>query len=151
MEEVLGILFAVLFVFLGVAFPIAIVWLIVRAVQNKTNRKTEVLLRAIESGQSISPNDFQAIMNKQKPLKQKLLNRLTAACIMSFIGVAFIVMGIIEAREIIQSQDVPDYEEVWVGSILLAIGMALFIVYIEGKKMMAKEIETEERDLEKKK
>ena len=70
---------------------------------------------------------------------------------MSFIGVAFIVMGIIEAREIIQSQDVPDYEEVWVGSILLAIGMALFIVYIEGKKMMAKEIETEERDLEKKK
>ena len=34
-----------------------------------------------------------------------------------------------------------------VGGILLAIGMALFIVYFVGKRMLAKEIEAEEKQL----
>ena len=33
------------------------------------------------------------------------------------------------------------------GGVLLAIGIALFIVYFVGKKMLAKEIEAEERSI----
>lgn len=45
-------------VFLGVfvALPVLIVWLVNRTRQNETNRKTELLLKAMESGTPIDPN-----------------------------------------------------------------------------------------------
>jgi len=83
------------------------------------------------------------------PLKKELLNKLSGACITSLMGIPFLVLGIIRAGN-------PEFghgtllNPWWLpaGSILIAVGIGLFITYFVGKKMMAKEIEAEERGLE---
>ena len=39
---------------------------------------------------------------------------------------------------------------IFYGAVILAVGIALFIVYFVGKHMLAKEIEAEEKSLDKK-
>lgn len=55
-------------IFICVVLPVMIVWLVTRAKQNETNKKAEIMLKAIENG----------------------------ACITSFMGVAFLVLWVID-------------------------------------------------------
>ena len=126
-----------------------VVWLRTRAQQNEINRKTEIMLKAIESGVSIDPELFkvQSQPKKAKTMKEKLLGRLTGACINTLLGVAALIGGVFSWNRI-------DGQEgsvflLGVGGILLAIGIALFIVYFVGKRMLASEIAAEERELQK--
>ena len=59
-----------------VVLPVMIVWLINRTRQNETNRKTEIMLKAIESGATIDANFFKEIQGA-KTIKERLLKRLT--------------------------------------------------------------------------
>ena len=61
-----------------VVLPVLIVWLIGRVRQNETNRKAEIMLKAIENGQSIDPEIFKS--NKQTTsVKKDLLDKLNGA------------------------------------------------------------------------
>lgn len=129
-----------------VVLPVMIVWLVSREKQNKTNRMTEVMLKAIESGTKVDAEFFKN--NSQNlSVKEKMLNRLTVACVTTLLGViilcvAFVVNGIHDEF----------YEDLYLllifaGGVLLAVGIGLFIAYFVGKKMLAKEIEAEEKSL----
>ena len=61
-----------------VVLPIVIVWLINRRRTNETNRRAEILLKAIDAGSTVDLNLFQE-PQKQRSIKEKLLDRLTAA------------------------------------------------------------------------
>ena len=135
-------------IFVCVVLPVAIVWLVMRARQNETNRKTEIMLKAIESGATIDTDFFKA-QQQTKTIKERLLGRLTAACVFSLLGTAGLVGGILFCNNIGWNLDKSPLPLLPVaGGILLAIGIALFIVYFVGKKMLAKEIEAEEKALE---
>jgi len=130
-----------------VIMPILIVWLNMRARQNEINRKSEVMIKAIESGAQIDPDFFKQPEDK-KSTKEKLLNRLTGACVTSFLGIAFLALGIFSCNR--TSWDLNQSAApllVFAGGVLLAIGIALLIVYLTGKKMLAKEIEEEEKNI----
>ena len=73
-----------------VIMPIIVVWLNNRTSQNETNKKTEVLLKSIESGATIDPEYFKPQL-KTKSLKEKLLAKLTGACIATFMGLVIVV------------------------------------------------------------
>lgn len=130
-----------------VVLPVLIVWLVERGKKNETDRKAEIMLKAIESGSTIDPEYFKKEA-KPKSAKKELLDKLSAACITSFLGVAFLVTGLcFEAGKIyFAGEQIPFFPTA--GAILLAIGIAFFIVYFVGKKMFAKEIEAEEKALE---
>ncbi len=130
-----------------VVLPVLIVWLVERGKKNETDRKAEIMLKAIESGSTIDPEYFKKEA-KPKSAKQELLDKLSAACITSFLGVAFLVAGLcFEAGKIyFAGEQIPFFPTA--GAILLAIGITFFIVYFVGKKMFAKEIEAEEKALE---
>ena len=130
-------------IFICVILPIAIVWLVVRARKHEMDKKTEIMLKAIESGAQIDPELFK---NKQRTrgIKEDLLDKLTGACVTTFMGIAFLVFSLVDTH-------IP---KAWfmkmsplAGAILLAVGIALFISYFAGKKMLAKEIEAEEKNL----
>ena len=70
-----------------VIMPIIVVWLNNRTSQNETNKKTEILLKSIESGASIDP-EFLKSQHKEKSLKEKLLGKLTGACIVTAVGIS---------------------------------------------------------------
>lgn len=135
-----------------VVLPITIVWIVSRTRQNETNKKAEIMLKAIESGAQVDPNYFKPSGKQAKKqtllIKQDLLDKLTGACITGFIGLGFVTLGVIRAVN-------PSFGgglwmcEWWLpaGGILLAVGLGLFISYYVGKNMLAKEIEAEERNL----
>lgn len=132
-----------------VVMPVLIVWLTVRARQNETNRKAEVMIKAIESGAEIDPNYFKPA--KSKTVKEKLLARFSGACITGLIGVAMLVGGILASNATSwELSESPTPLIVATGALLLAIGVALLVSYFLGKKMMAKEIAAEEAELKNK-
>ena len=129
-----------------VVMPVLIVWLTVRARQNETNRKAEVMIKAIEAGADIDPNYFKTAKNKT--VKEKLLDSFSGACITGLIGVAMLVGGILASNATSwELKESPTPLMVATGAVLLAIGAALLVSYFLGKKMMAKEIAAEEAEL----
>lgn len=118
--------------------PVLVVWLVGRVKRNETNRKAEIMLKALDNSEKID-EDFIKSLRGENSLKKKLLNRLTGACVTSLIGFAFLLYFILIGDA--------DSQVVLAGVILFAVGIALFIVYFVGKKMMAKEIEAEEKQL----
>ena len=132
-----------------VILPVLIVWLVMRARQNETNKKTEIMLKAIESGATIDADFFKS-ESRQKPrtIKEKLLGRLTGALVTGLLGVALLITGIVLGGNTGWDLD-EDVVALFIsGGILFAIGAALFVVYSVGKKMLAKEMEAEEKALE---
>jgi len=126
-----------------VVLPVMIVWIIARVRQNEVNRKADIMLKAIENGATIDPELFNNKNNKPMKIKSDLMDKLTGACITSLMGIAFLVLHFI------------GYSRAWAGYlplagvVLLAVGIGLFVSYFAGKKFLAKEIEIEEKNLEK--
>ena len=138
-------------IFVCVVLPVTIVWLVARTRQNETNKKAEIMLKAIESGANVDLKQFETEKKSHpKTIKQELLDKLTGACVTTFMGVAFLTWALLGYL-------IPEYTDGRLfnrlapvtGGIMLAIGIGLFISYFAGKKMLAKEIEAEEKKLEK--
>ena len=94
-------------------------------------------------------NQFNTQKKSPKTLKQELLDKLTGACVTTFMGIAFLIWAFIGYYN-------PEFTDGRLfnrlapvtGGVLFAIGIGLFISYFVGKKMLAKEIEAEEKKLE---
>ena len=57
-------------IFICVVMPVAIVWLVMRAKQNETNKMAEIMLKAIEAGIPLDPDFFKTqTRTLQKSLK----------------------------------------------------------------------------------
>ena len=124
-----------------VILPVLIVWLVLRSRKHEVDRKTEVVLKAMEAGIPIDENLLKT--KKPKSIKRDLLDKLTGACVTTFMGAAFLVLSLLQDNRAFSDFDGMCFP----GIILLAIGIALFIAYFSGKKMLAKEIEAEEKAL----
>ena len=137
-----------------VVLPVMIVWLINRTRQNETNRKTEIMLKAIESGATINADFFRVQQEQKGPrtIKERLLRRLTGGCVFTLMGVAFAVIGLVNRSmmtDIHMSNDAFTIPCI-LGGIFFSIGVALLIGFFVGKKMLAKEMEAEAKALEQK-
>ena len=136
-------------IFICVVLPVTIVYLVARTKQNETNKKAEIMLKAIESGATVDMNQFNTEKKGPKTIKQDLLEKFTGACITTFMGIAFVAWAIIGYVN-------PEFTDgrlfnrlaPMTGGVLLAVGLGLFISYFVGKKMLSKEIEAEEKKLE---
>ena len=130
-----------------VVLPTLIVRLIGRVKQNETNRKAEIMLKALDNGAKID-SDFFKSQSGSKTIKERLLGRLTGACVTGLLGVALLGVAIYMASRLDWSTDDDVIMmTVLLGGILFAIGIALFIVYFTGKKLLAKEIAAEEKQI----
>jgi small-conductance mechanosensitive channel len=125
-----------------VLLPVIIVWIVSRVRLNETNRKAEIMLKALENGVTLDPDLFKS--NKKKAtIKKDLIEKLNGACITSLMGAAFLILYFINC-------DLPFFPSSFLplaGAVMLAVGIGLFISYFAGKKMLAKEIEVEEKEL----
>lgn len=128
-----------------VVLPIIVVFLNNRTSQNETNKRTEVLLKSIEAGAKIDPEYFKPQV-KEKTLKEKMLGRLTGACIVTGVGVAMCVaIPILSYIGYTESFIITNFTIF--GCVAIAVGIGLFISYFVGKRMLAKELKAEEESL----
>ena len=126
-----------------VILPIIIVWLIMRRKTNETNRRTEVLLAAIEKNPDMDMEDFIKKMNpKTKTTKERLMNRLLWGLVFIAIGASTLLSALYQDY---QGGAGLDYFPIYSGSgCLLLIGISFVAVFFISKRMLAKEIEAEE-------
>ena len=127
-STVIGAILFLLPLFMGCILFFLVIWMIIRNKRNETNKRVEVALAAIEK------------------LKEKLVNKLQWGTMISLVGLVFIGFGAYIGYEGGWDADDPVVATVF-GSIILAVGVAFFINYFIAKKMLAKEIEAEERQL----
>ena len=128
-----------------VLLPVLIVWLVLRFKKHETDRKTEILLKAMESGIPIDENLLKTT-KKPKSIKKDLIDRLTGACVTTLMGISFLCLSF--WGKLIPGSNLWEYTELAIpGGILLAIGSALFISFFIGRKMLSKDIDAEEKAL----
>lgn len=125
-----------------VVLPIVIVWLFNRRRTNETNKKAEIILKAIDAGVEVDPDLLKNEVS-QRSVKEGLLNKFTGAVVTTLMGIVTIAFAVI----VISKHGSRVNEEMMVvalvGGLLVAIGLALFGTYLVGKKMFAAEIEAE--------
>ena len=129
----------------GCLLPIMIVWFTIRESMNKTNQRTQIVLAAIEQNPDMDIEELmKKISPKQKLLKEKLLTKLLWGSIVAFLGIALlgycIVQGYVGGMPTAALQQFSLF-----GAVLLGIGIAFLINYYVGRKLLAKEIDAEEK------
>ena len=129
----------------GCVLPIMVVWLIIRESMNKTNQRTQIVLAAIEKNPDMDIEELmRKISPKKKLLKEKLLSKLLWGGIIAFLGIALlgycIVQGYVGGMPTAALQQFSLF-----GAVLLGIGIAFLINYYVGRKLLAKEIDAEEK------
>ena len=130
----------------GCILPIVMMWLGVRQRKNETNARTQIVMAAIEKNPDMDIEELmKKITPKGKMLKEKLLTKLLWGFITSLLGIGLIVLAIYlkSSGTGIESDFLT---AISFGLILLAIGAAFIINYGVGKKMLAKEIEAEQKN-----
>lgn len=123
-----------------VILPVLIVWIVMKARKHEIDRRSEVMLKALEAG---VPIDAELLKPKKNPktIKENLMERLTGACITSLMGLAFLALGLWGGHIPVASNSVL----LFAGAVMIAVGCGLFISFFAGRKMLAKEIEAEEK------
>ena len=126
--------------------PILWIWLDTRRRMNETNSRTQIVMAAIEKNPDMDLEELmKKITPKGKMLKEKLLEKLLGGCITSVIGLGLIALGIYLSAS--GSDEDGALTAISFGVMFLAVGSAFIINYGVGKKMLAKEIEAEEKRL----
>ena len=131
----------------GCVLPIVVIWLAIRNEMNKTNQRTQIVLAAIEKNPDMDLEELMAkISPKKKLLKEKLLSRLLWGGIIAFVGFSIFASNL--WLDYLGGADPEMLFLLYVsGGVLFGIGIAFIINYLVGKKMLAKEIEAEEKKL----
>lgn len=125
----------------AVVLPIAIVAIVFRsALASERNRK-EIVLAVLEKNPDIDVEQLMKNLKKsEKLIKEKLLARLERGCLCCLMGVAFMLLYFFLG---VQSEDLI----VVVGAALIAIGIAFFVSYFVGRRMLAQEMEAEQQNM----
>ena len=131
----------------GCVLPIVIVWLAIRSEMNKTSQRTQIVLAAIEKNPDMDIEELMAkISPKKKLLKEKLLGKLQTGNITTFLGIGFLLYALY--ADYMGGMNSNDLRMLYLaGAILLGVGIAFLISYSKGKKLLAKEMEAEEKKL----
>ena len=129
----------------GCILPIVAILAVVRKKMNDTNQRTQIVLAAIEKNPEMDIEELlKKISAKPRLLKEKLLTKLLWGCLAVLLGIGLMGTG---AWMGYVGGSVPNdiYAAVCSGLIALGVGIAFLVNYFVGKKMLAKEIEAEER------
>lgn len=130
----------------SIVLPIIIIWLGTRKQINETNKRTEIIMSALEKNPDVNVAEWLdklASENKGKLLKEKLMTKLTWGIICLILGIGTIVYGACSSF----ASSMPTFGMPTFGGALLAVGIALLVSFFIGKKFLAKEIEAESKKI----
>ena len=117
------------------------VWLVMRNKANETNKRTEVLLAAIEKNSDLDIEDLIRKMNpKPKATKERLMSRLLWGLVFIAISTSLLLSDIY----VYIAGGVIGPVDLFTSGCLLLIGISFVAVFFISKRMLAKEIEAEE-------
>lgn len=126
----------------AVVLPICVVSIIFRSAMAEDRNRKEIVLAALEKNPNLNVEDLLKGMKKsEKLIKEKLLARLQRGCLCCLMGVAFVLLSFFLS---VQNEHL-----LIAGAALIPIGIAFLISYFVGRRMLAKEMEAEQQNMNK--
>ncbi|MDE6523498.1 MAG: hypothetical protein K2L17_11820 [Muribaculaceae bacterium] len=117
-------------IFVACVMPIAIVLIVALRKSNTVNKRSEILIKAIEANKEVDTDKLIEAMKEPTKSPQEILNaRLLRGCMFSLIGLALVIVGIVNLANGTEFSADPVTVPMMFGGISLAIGISYLIVY----------------------
>lgn len=124
-------------IFVCVVLPVAVVLITSLTKINSDNRRTQIIIKAIESDNSIDADKLAESLRKPQKTPREILNlRLLRGCIFSFIGLALIIVGFANLAFGSEFSSDPVTVPLLFGGTSLAVGASYLIVYFVTRKQI---------------
>ena len=124
-------------IFVCVVLPVAVVAIIAATKMNNDNKRSKVLIKAIESNCGIDADKLaEALQKPKKPAREILNNRLLLGCIFSFVGLALCIVGIVSLCMGTEFSADPVTVPLVFGGASLAVGLSYLVVYLVTRKQI---------------
>lgn len=122
-------------IFVACLMPIAIVLIIALMKMNEENKKSQIIIKAIEANKDVDTDKLIEAMKKTAKTPYEILNgRLLRGCMYSLIGVTLAIVGIVNLANGTEFSADPVTVPLIFGGISLAIGVSYLIVYFVTRK-----------------
>ena len=113
-------------IFCGCVLPIAIVFIISMRKKNSDDKRAQVMIKALESGEEVNADKLAEALGKPRQTPLEILNtRLLRGCIYSLVGLALVILYFVWPEEEVNAK----LSLILLGSIAMAVGIAYLIVY----------------------
>lgn len=125
-----------------VVLPITVVAIVFRSAMASERNRKEIVLAALEKNPDIDVELLMKNLKKsEKLIKEKLLANLQHGSLCCLMGVAFVLLYFFLSMQ----------KEILIiaGTVLIAIGIAFLVSYFVGRRMLEKEMEAEEQNMNK--
>ncbi len=117
-------------IFVAVVLPIAIVLITAIAKMNGDNKRTQIIIKAIEANNDVDTDKLLESMRKPRKTPREILNnRLLCGCIFSLIGIVLAIIGVVNLLTGSDFSADPVTVPLVFGGISLAVGISYLIVY----------------------
>lgn len=124
-------------IFVCVVLPVAVVAIIAATKMNNDNKRSKVLIKAIESNCGIDADKLaEALQTPKKTAREILNNRLLLGCIFSFVGLALCIVGIVSLCMGTEFSADPVTVPLVFGGASLAVGLSYLVVYLVTRKQI---------------
>ena len=124
-------------IFVCVVLPVAVVAIIAATKMNNDNKRSKVLIKAIESNCGIDADKLAEALQKPKKTAREILNnRLLLGCIFSFVGLALCIVGIVSLCMGTEFSADPVTVPLVFGGASLAVGPSYLVVYLVTRKQI---------------
>ncbi len=125
-----------IFVAFGIPFsvcvllPVAIVFIVARYQMNRDDKRTEVIIKALETNAGVNTDKLVEALNKSQLSPREIQNRrLLRGCIFSLLGIVCIIAAIVFAFKGRSTT-----EALLLGGGFIAVGVSYMIVYFVSRK-----------------
>ncbi len=130
-------------IFVCVVLPIAVVLITSLSKMNVENKRTQIIIKAIEANKDVDTDKLiESLKKPQKTAREILNGRLLRGCMYSLIGVALAIVGIVNLATGSDFSADPVTVPFVFGGISLAIGISYLIVW----KVTRKQLDSPEED-----
>ena len=126
-------------IFCGCVLPIAIVLIVNMRKKNNDNKRAEILIKAIESGEAVDADKLAEALGKPRQTPLEILNaRLLRGCLYTLVGLALAVVYLVW----------PDVDTDALMSLILlsavstAVGLSYLIVYFVTRRQVSEEMKS---------
>lgn len=116
-----------------VILPLGIFWLYYRAQMNKENKRTEIIMKALESNSNLDTDSLVKVLENTSQTPQGIrYARLQRGCQYTLLGIALCVVFLISNGMEIDSDGA--FLMIFAGAASIAVGISYLIVYfVSGK------------------
>lgn len=124
-------------IFVCVVLPIGIVLIISLRKANTVNKRTHIIIKAIEANKDVDTDKLIESLREPQKSPQEILNgRLLRGCMYTLIGVTLAIAGIVSLCTGSAFSDDQVTVPLIFGGISLAIGVSYLIVYFVTRKQI---------------